>query len=508
MPRLSRWAGARCAASLAAVVLAAPAAQAQDVLLQSRDGGISVSGTLLSYDGEFYRIQSEFGDLTLDAQALECDGPGCPDLLGFVPEIIVGGSRTIGEALLPALLAAFAAESGLLLERREGVDGTVLALRSPGEARELARFAVDFSNSTSGLAALQAGAADIALTLVPLRAPGYRLRAVALDAFVPLVGRENRLEAISLPDLTAILAGGITSWAALGGPDLPIRVHMRDAGSGVQRALEAQVFAPLGLRPAPQAVRHASDGALAVAVADDPLGIALGLRSAAGEARMLPLRGACGLGREATALAIKAGDYPLVLPLLVQTRAARLPLKARRFLAFLGGDGVEPAVAAAGFIDQGTEAQGLAQQGVRLANAIAAAGEETPLEELQRLAAALRGAERLSPTFRFEAGRRSLTPQSETNVARLAEALESGRYAGREMVFVGFTDGDGPAAANLRLARERAEAVRRAVLQAAPLFDTATASLVIEAFGEAMPMDCDDTEAGRQVNRRVEVWLR
>ena len=32
--------------------------------------------------------------------------------------------------------------------------------------------------------------------------------------------------------------------------------------------------------------------------------------------------------------------------------------------------------------------------------------------------------------------------------------------------------------------------------------------LRVEAFGEALPMACDDTAAGRAVNRRVEVWLR
>jgi phosphate transport system substrate-binding protein len=30
----------------------------------------------------------------------------------------------------------------------------------------------------------------------------------------------------------------------------------------------------------------------------------------------------------------------------------------------------------------------------------------------------------------------------------------------------------------------------------------------VEAFGEAMPMACDDTSWGSAVNRRVEVWLR
>ena len=32
--------------------------------------------------------------------------------------------------------------------------------------------------------------------------------------------------------------------------------------------------------------------------------------------------------------------------------------------------------------------------------------------------------------------------------------------------------------------------------------------LGVDAFGEAMPMACDDSDWGRQVNRRVEVWVR
>lgn len=504
MPFLSRRAGAS-----AALVLAMSASlQAQDVLLQSRDGRLSLAGTLLSYDGEFYRIESEFGALTLDAQALDCLGPGCPDLLTFVPEVVIAGSRTVGEGLLPALLSGFAASNGLSLEENlEGSD-TVKVLRAETDGKALARFVVNLTDSQTGIAALQDGSADIALSLVPLREAGLRTRAIALDAFVPVVGVENSLPGIALADLTAILAGGITSWAALDGPDLPIRVHLRDEGSAVQRAVEAQVLAPLGLRPLAGAVRHASDVDLVRAVAADPLGIGLGLLSVAGQARVIPFQGKCGLVHAATPLAVKAGDYPLVLPLLMHTRAERLPLQARRFLAFLSGPEAQSAAADAGFVDQSAERVALAAQGLRLANAIAAAGDETPLGVLQRLVAAMRGAERLSTTFRFDAGRRSLNPQSETNVAFLAEALESGRFAGRSLVFVGFTDGDGPADVNLRLARERAETVRRAVLAAAPLFDPETVQIGTDAFGEAMPMECDETEAGRLVNRRVEVWVR
>jgi phosphate transport system substrate-binding protein len=45
-------------------------------------------------------------------------------------------------------------------------------------------------------------------------------------------------------------------------------------------------------------------------------------------------------------------------------------------------------------------------------------------------------------------------------------------------------------------------------LTAAETADFTQVDLKTEAFGEAMPMACDDSAWGRQVNRRVEVWLR
>jgi phosphate transport system substrate-binding protein len=75
-------------------------------------------------------------------------------------------------------------------------------------------------------------------------------------------------------------------------------------------------------------------------------------------------------------------------------------------------------------------------------------------------------------------------------------------------MFVGFSDGDGGAASNLSIAQRRAETVRQAVTRAAEIADFSQLNLSVESFGEAMPMACDDSAWGRQVNRRVEVWLR
>ena len=50
--------------------------------------------------------------------------------------------------------------------------------------------------------------------------------------------------------------------------------------------------------------------------------------------------------------------------------------------------------------------------------------------------------------------------------------------------------------------------MKNAVEKAAETADFTQLDVSVQAYGEAMPMACDDTEWGRQVNRRVEVWIR
>ena len=148
----------------------------------------------------------------------------------------------------------------------------------------------------------------------------------------------------------------------------------------------------------------------------------------------------------------------------------------------------------------------LSAQGDRLANAVRAAGGDTPLAALQDMIRALDGAERLSPTFRFRTGAAGLDASSRASALGLAEAREAGVFDGRTLIFAGFSDGDGGADVNLRIARDRAETVLAAVRALAETAEGIT--LQAAAFGEALPMGCDDSDWGRQVNRRVEVWLR
>ena len=101
-----------------------------------------------------------------------------------------------------------------------------------------------------------------------------------------------------------------------------------------------------------------------------------------------------------------------------------------------------------------------------------------------------------------------LDPASLGAVERLARDLEAGFHDDTTLRFVGFSDGSGPADANQRLSLERAEQVRDAVLAAAPLLDRGRVTLTVAAYGEALPVGCDDDALGSAANRRVELWVR
>ena len=425
---------------------------------------------------------------------------------------------------MPSLLEGFALRNGLRVRRENVDDSHVDYFLSDGQTQKtLARFGFRITTTDEGFADLLADEADIVLALREIR-PDERQRArdagmgdmtdrnrsrvLALDAMVPIVAPGNPVKAISMPDLAAAFAGQITNWSELGGPDAPIGLHLPDAGSGLAQAVEDRLLRPVNLDLAEDVTRYRLSSALSRVVTTDPFALGLVSYAEVGNARMLTLTGSCGFTLEATRRTIKTEDYPLTSPMFLYMPARRLPKIAREFLSYLRGPAAQIVIRRVGFVDQSPEQIPINRQGDRFANAIASAGAEVTLDEIQRMVSTLRQMARLTTSFRFEAGSTRLDAQSRSNVEQLARAIEAGVYDARSLSFVGFSDGDGPAPANLEIARRRATAVRDAVMAAAETITPDRVALTIEAYGEAMPMACDDSAWGRQVNRRVEVWLR
>ncbi|MDR9484752.1 MAG: phosphate ABC transporter substrate-binding/OmpA family protein [Sediminimonas sp.] len=502
-------------------------AAAQDVRLSSRDGGIEITGTLLGYDGQFYRVETIYGELTVDGTGVLCDGPGCPSLEDFVAEIEISGAPTMGRLLLPALVQGFARRAGYALDQDGSQqDSVTYHLSDQQTGRKAARFKIRLSSSDEGFADLLVNQADIVMSrrevrdqeaararatgLGDLQATGQSI-VIALDALVPVVAEDNPLGAISVPDLARVFSGEIDNWSALGGPDAPITPHVGNSDAGASQAVVDLLLSPVRADLAPAAVTHASTQAVIEAIASDPFGIGLVSRAtngANGGTRQLDLSGSCGFVLKATRRSVKSEDYPLTAPMFLYRPMRRLPQVGREFMDYIQGPAAQLVIRRTGLIDLAAEEVGIEMQGIRLANAIAQAGEEIGLETLQDMIATLSPLKRLTTTFRYNAGSTRMDAQSRTNLSQLAKALEVGAYDGRHITLVGFTDGQGAPDVNRAMALRRAKRARQAIWDQAMTANPDRVTIDVQSFGEAMPMACDDSAWGRRINRRVEVWVR
>lgn len=509
------------AAHVAAVFFCASSAVAESVTVTSASGGLQLRGDVIGYDGRFLQLGTDYGTLTLDYAAVLCEGAACPDPDNYVPHVRVSGAARLTEVLLPAMVDAFARSQGWQVTLTE-TDQTHFDIALADDAgKAVARFSFRATSTDEGFADLIAYESDIALALREIRpdeatlaraaglgdlADPRQARIVGLDALVPVVHPGLPIDEMSLDTLARVFRGLIDNWAEVGGPDLPIVRQIGPASNGQMQFFVDHLITPLGGTLAQDVQRHADLDAVATAVANTPGSLAVLPVGETGDTKQLTLRDACGFTSVPATTTLKAEDYPLTEPLSIYLPDRRQAAIVRQFLRWLRGPEAQLVVRRAGFVDQGAVPIALDQQGQRFVNAIANAGPEVPLTELQRMVRVLTPRTRLSTSFRFQVGSTRLDAQSRSNLLALGQAIRDGRYAGQSLMLVGFSDGRGDALANRDLASARAEAVKRALLAA---MGSLPDDVVVEteAFGEALPMGCDDTEWGRQMNRRVELWV-
>jgi outer membrane protein OmpA-like peptidoglycan-associated protein len=100
----------------------------------------------------------------------------------------------------------------------------------------------------------------------------------------------------------------------------------------------------------------------------------------------------------------------------------------------------------------------------------------------------------------FDTGEYSLKPGAREKPAKVVEVLRS--YPGLKIEIAGYTDDVGGDAMNQILSEHRAEAVRDYVAS-----QGMTNSVSAKGFGNTLPLASNETSAGRQQNRRVELLV-
>ncbi|MBB5516754.1 phosphate transport system substrate-binding protein [Rubricella aquisinus] len=507
-----------------ALAIGAQGAMAQQVTLTSFDGSITLRGDLLDFDGESYRIGTAIGEISIDAFQVSCDGDACPAPELLTSEFALVGSATLGAELMPALIEAYAfALDADIGESTMSADGSTQLMIQDLEGRDLADVTVASLGSSAGFAALLEGSADIAMSsrtvrqreldvfensgLGTLNAPGQE-NIIGLDGLIGIVSRSNPVRAISIQNLAGLFSGRIQNWAEVGGPDAPVNVYVRDASSGTRQVFDQLVLEPFGLTVTPAAQVYESNAEVSDAVASDPFGIGFTGFAYERNARAIGIQEVCGIITPPTPFAIKAEEYPLARRLYLYNTNRALPPQAESFLAFIQSDEAQDVIAANGFIDQALSTSPMNDQGLRMTTAMLSAEDGAQLFELRQMAAELVNAERLSTTFRFTPGSSILDVRAQRDAVRLAEFLARGGFENKEILVLGFTDSIGRPDLNRALSFRRAQQVLDSVIAAAPAGALDDIQFNVQGFGEISPLGCNETFTGRQINRRVEVWVR
>lgn len=101
----------------------------------------------------------------------------------------------------------------------------------------------------------------------------------------------------------------------------------------------------------------------------------------------------------------------------------------------------------------------------------------------------------------FDVNKAALRPDTMANVGKLSDILE--KYPDTDVLIEGHTDSTGTEEHNLQLSNQRAQAVSNylATLEVDP------SRFTIMGYGESQPVATNETDEGRQANRRVEIAI-
>jgi len=163
--------------------------------------------------------------------------------------VVIKGSTTVLPVAQAALEAYMKAHPGINISLSGGGSGEGI--------KALIDKSTDIANSSREIKSKEV---DLAKT----KGVDPKAHIVAIDAIVPIVNPKNKVQELTIDQLSQIYQGKITNWKEVGGEDLKIVVISRDSSSGTFES-----WAELVLNKAkvtPRAQLQASNGAIVQAI--------------------------------------------------------------------------------------------------------------------------------------------------------------------------------------------------------------------------------------------------
>jgi phosphate transport system substrate-binding protein len=447
--------------------------------------------------------------------------PPTPDTLHFG----IHGSNTIGERLMPALIEAYARKTyqAAPVTKLTKTEELEITINSGSETKAI----IDFQSHGSGTAAkgLAEGKAQIGMASRQLKPPEADLlrqtlhidpfapdneHVLALDGLAVIVHPQNAVTKLTLEQIGRIFAGQIANWKDVGGADAPITIFRRDDKSGTFDTFKALALDPQSLKIAPQAQKFESSELLAENAGKDPNSIGfVALPYVSKANRALDIAGVCGLSSSATRFAVKSEEYPLARRLFLYTAGEPSHPEAAGILHFALSDEAQPVIAENEFINLAVDFQTADEQAAWVRGFADNSGlglgaaKPVPAQFVRAFVDAMEHYRRSTMEFRFRSGSADLDNRALQDIERLSRYLKAPENADKKFQIVGFADSDGLWSANWDLAGRRAVAVAQLLAQRGVRIDRNA----VRSMSYMAPVACNDDDAGRSKNRRVEIWI-
>ncbi|RZA01269.1 MAG: cell envelope biogenesis protein OmpA [Moraxellaceae bacterium] len=462
-------------------------------------GGYSLRSFLPMEAGEFFVIKAvQQVNIESRLKAKTNNSVGGNIVKAEKPLFRLHGSNTVGEKLAPRLIEAYLMSQGAKNVRTEvGADPVEKLIFGEVNGR-LEYVELQAHGSSTAFSDLLKGASDIGMSsrrikekehidLLPsagdLTLAGGE-HVIGLDGLAIITFSANEISALSIEQLVDIFSGKITNWSQLGGKNIPIKVFARDDKSGTWDTFKTLVLDSHKAELIATAARIESSTELSDEVARQPGAIGFIGLPYIRHARVVAV--AASANNKAivpTHFTVSTEDYPLARRLYFYTPQAHPNIEAAEFVHFVKSDRAQSIV----------EDVGLVSQNIKVGKPFDADFYPNQMREL------VARSERLSINFRFKSGSDELDTKALNDLDRVAKYVEIN--APKRIQLFGFSDSEGDGEKGRELSERRAQVVEQQLIQ------RGIYPLIVKGFGDAAPLAASNSEAGKNVNRRVEVWI-
>jgi len=430
----------------------------------------------------------------------------------------ISGSRALTSGVTARGAALFLQESGYTVEPAPETNTAdeIKVVGARGEFR--CTITIHPNTATEGVADLIAGRSLLAFTLRPMtpteveamKAAGagdltgdrsLAQHVIAFDAMAIAVNGSAPVRALSLDQARDLAAGVKTNWTDIGGEDAPITLYGPKDGSSPEDYPNDLILHrnPIWETAGERAQIVDTEVELLNRLARDRGGLAYVSASFLAHAPGVRAVAVGPPGSETlpTPANMRQEAYAMARRVFIYVRPADMESNrfAQRFIAFFQSAAMYDPLDEAGFAALRPDSR-LA----RFAGGLARCRFGTP--EHAAVMSATRGARKLPEILHFVPGTTRLNEAALAYIAANAADLQAKLQNGDEIILVGHSDFTGEAEPNRALAWRRAIAARTAFEAQGVL------GAEVESAGEMCAMADNQTDEGREANRRVEIWVR